>query len=81
MILNKDFPQPEKTDPDAPEILKIVISDQGSQNPLFSEIIPQKHFRTGSVGYNCSGKLTNPINGERYQVSINITLIGSKPKD
>jgi len=34
-------------------------------------------FKTGSVGYWAGGKVT--LNGKRYQVSISIVEIGSKP--
>jgi hypothetical protein len=37
-----------------------------------------KEFKTGSVGFYAGEKMTNPTSGERYQVGINITLIGSK---
>jgi hypothetical protein len=40
-----------------------------------------KGFSTGSVGFNASTKIQNPANPEaRYQVGVNITLIGSKPE-
>lgn len=34
-------------------------------------------FKTGSRGFNASGKVT--IDGKRYQVSCNLIEIGSKP--
>jgi hypothetical protein len=40
----------------------------------------QKEFASGSVGYNCSGKIINPDTGKRYQVTLNIVQIGSKPE-
>jgi hypothetical protein len=40
----------------------------------------QKEFSSGSVGYNSSGKIINPETGRRYQVSLNIVQIGSKPE-
>lgn len=79
MELNKDNPKPAKTDPKAPELLEIVISDKDTGKALLTDVVAQKHFSTGSVGYFYSGKLTNPESGERYQISCNITLIGSKP--
>jgi hypothetical protein len=36
-----------------------------------------KQFSTGSVGFGANGKVV--IDGERYQVSLNIVKIGSKP--
>jgi hypothetical protein len=39
----------------------------------------QKEFTSGSVGYNSSGKIINPETGKRYQVTLNIVQIGSKP--
>jgi len=39
-----------------------------------------RNFNTGSVGYFGVGKIINPENPlARYQVNVNITLIGSKP--
>jgi hypothetical protein len=39
-----------------------------------------KEFSTGSVGFNATGKISNPDNPEaKYQVGVNITLVGSKP--
>jgi len=79
MKLNKDFPQPVKIDEKAPELLEIIIKDQKTDKIFFHEVVGQKHFKTGSVGYYVGGKMTNPQSGERYQISCNITLIGSKP--
>ena len=78
--LDKDKPQPLKIDDKAPELLEIVITDKKTGEVFMTEIVTQKHFSTGSVGYYCGGKMTNPQSGERYQVSCNIALIGSKPK-
>ena len=79
MQLNSDFLSPAKQDDKAPELLEMVIKDKKTGDVLMTEIVGQKHFKTGSVGYYVGGKMTNPENGERYQVSCNITLIGSKP--
>jgi hypothetical protein len=38
-----------------------------------------KEFSTGSVGFFAGEKMTNPKSGKRYQVGMNVTLIGSKP--
>lgn len=40
-----------------------------------------KAFSTGSLGYNANGKVTIPLQdgeAQKYQVSLNITAIGSK---
>ena len=37
-----------------------------------------KEFKTGSVGFYASGKVSNPKGGSTYQVGVNIVLIGSK---
>lgn len=79
MNLDKDKPKPLKIDEKAPETLEIIIRDKSTGDEILSETVNQKHFSTGSVGYNCSAKMTNKESGERYQVSCNITLIGSKP--
>jgi len=36
-------------------------------------------FKTGSTGYHGQGKAIDPETGDRYQVNILMTLIGSKP--
>lgn len=38
----------------------------------------KKEFSTGSKGYNGHGKMK--VGEKRYQISINIVEIGSKPK-
>ncbi len=78
--LNKDFPQPVKLDSDAPKKVILTITDSETKKVLFEDIVKGKHFSTGSVGFFVGGKLTNPESGERYQVSCNIALIGSKPE-
>lgn len=42
-----------------------------------SFVAEEKTFSTGSRGYSAHGKAL--INGKRYQVSMNIVEIGSKP--
>jgi len=37
-----------------------------------------KEFKTGSVGFYAGEKVTNPKSGARYQMGVNIILIGSK---
>jgi hypothetical protein len=70
-----------KSDNEAPKTLKIIIQNGETGETMFSEISTNKEFKTGSKGYNCSGKMTNPKSGERYQISCNVILIGSKPKE
>jgi hypothetical protein len=42
-------------------------------------IIDKKDFKTGSKGYYGTGKMV--AGGKRYQISIQVVEIGSKPKD
>lgn len=79
MKLDDNKPKPAKLDEKAPELLTITITNKETEYELVKEVVKQKHFSTGSVGYFFSGKMTNPDSGERYQISCNITLIGSKP--
>ena len=62
------------------EMLEIIIQDKTTGKIMMKESIGQKHFSTGSVGYYVSGKMTNEESGERYQMTCNIILIGSKPE-
>jgi hypothetical protein len=40
------------------------------------------NFKTGSTGFYGTGKIINPENPKaRYQVCVNITLIGSKLRE
>ena len=52
------------------------ITINGKTNDVI--IGEERIFSTGSRGYNSSCKIE--INGKRYQVSLNIIEIGSKPK-
>jgi hypothetical protein len=81
ITLNPKNPKPVKTEPKAPELLEIQITNKNNGEVFMKEIVQQKHFSTGSVGYFLGGKMTNPESGERYQVSCNIALIGSKPEE
>jgi len=70
--------EPAKRDPKAPKFLEITIKD--SEGKIWSTLYAHaKEFSTGSVGFYASEKLTNPESAERYQTSMNFTLIGSKP--
>jgi len=51
-----------------------IIIDKTEQ----SVVLNKKTFSTGSKGYNGSGKMK--VGEKRYQISINIVEIGSKPK-
>jgi len=42
-------------------------------------IIDKKDFKTGSKGFYGTGKMV--AGGKRYQISIQVVEIGSKPKD
>jgi len=72
--------KPAKTDPGAPKFLRISVTDNDGKewDSLTAEA---KNFKSGSVGFYANGKLHNPESGEKYQVGMNITLIGSKPED
>ncbi|WP_062326615.1 hypothetical protein [Treponema endosymbiont of Eucomonympha sp.] len=72
------MPEPAKRDPNAPRYLEITVKD--SEGKVWSTLLANaKDFSTGSVGYSVSEKVVNPESGERYQSSLNFTLIGSKP--
>ncbi|MBN2535081.1 MAG: hypothetical protein JXB88_19525 [Spirochaetales bacterium] len=72
------MPEPKKRDAKAPEFLEITI--QAPNGKLWSKVIAkEKVFSTGSVGFYANDKASNPESGEKYQIGINITLIGSKP--
>jgi len=72
------MPEPAKRDEKAPKFLEVAIKD--SEGKTWSTFFAHaKEFSTGSVGFYASEKLTNPESGERYQLSMNFTLIGSKP--
>jgi hypothetical protein len=76
--LSKEFDMAEKTkDADAPAslILEIKGPDGSSWGTLAAGA---KEFKTGSVGFYGNGKVTNPKSGARYQLGLNIILIGSK---
>jgi hypothetical protein len=67
----------KKRDNDAPPALTIEV--KSSSGEVWGTITAgAKEFKTGSVGFYASGKVTNPKNGERYQLGANIILIGSK---
>jgi hypothetical protein len=48
-------------------------------NKIADVSLPEKKFKTGSIGYWGSQKLE--INGKRYQCQFQLVEIGSKPKE
>jgi hypothetical protein len=67
------------TDEKAPDFLTMEIKGMDKSWAII-HAMPRK-FSTGSVGYYGVGKIINTENPRaRYQVNINITLIGSKPE-
>ena len=67
-------------DAEAPAALTIEIKT--SSGEVWGTIVAgAKEFKTGSVGFYANGKVTNPKSGARYQVGMNIILIGSKAAD
>ncbi|MHB9294762.1 hypothetical protein PilKf_00489 [Pillotina sp. SPG140] len=70
--------EPAKQDTKAPQFLDVTVKDNNGH--IWSNIsaVP-KTFSTGSIGYYASSKVVNPESGERYQVSLMFTLVGSKP--
>lgn len=55
----------------AEQALPVTIAGQA----LMAE---RRQFSTGSCGYNANGKVV--IDGRVYQVSLNLTAVGSKPE-
>ena len=70
--------QPKKTDPNAPALLTVTITDPSGKEWGRMQAT-SKIFSSGSVGFYAGQKLANPESGERYQVGLNVILIGSKP--
>lgn len=56
---------------DLPQNIAIVIN--GDQQVIGS----WKEFKSGSLGYNANGKVL--IDGQKFQLSCNLVLVGSKP--
>lgn len=64
-------------DPEAPPSLTIEIKT--TDGKVWGTLTAgAKEFKTGSVGFYGNGKVTNPKSGARYQLGLNIILIGSK---
>jgi hypothetical protein len=63
-----------------PKFLEVTVKDDNGREWGKFMAMP-KDFSTGSVGYYAGEKIKNPENPEaRYQVGLNLTLIGSKPE-
>ena len=67
-------------DAEAPAALTIEIKT-ASGEVWGTMVAAAKEFKTGSRGFYANGKVTNPKSGARYQVGMNIILIGSKAPD
>lgn len=70
--------EPKKRDEAAPQFLQVTIKTPDGKE-WGTLIASEKLFSTGSIGYYAGEKVVNPASGERYQVGLNITLVGSKP--
>lgn len=56
--------------------MRVTIQDERGQIIGVLEALP-KQFKTGSRGYYGTGKIND--NGKRYQASVQLVEIGSKP--
>jgi len=66
-------------DEKAPDFLTVEIKDMGKSWGMIHAM--PREFTTGSVGYFGVGKIFNAENPKaRYQLNINVTLIGSKKR-
>jgi hypothetical protein len=69
-----------KKDEEAPDILRMDIKAGGEFWGIINAL--PHNFKTGSTGFYGTGKIVNPENPRAlYQVGVNITLIGSKPRE
>ena len=69
-----------KKDDKAPEYLTVEIKDPVGRPWGTLHAMP-RDFNTGSTGFFGVGKIFNMENPKaRYQLNLNIALIGSKPK-
>jgi hypothetical protein len=65
----------------APKAIRVVIDLQDGSEPQVVDV-SRKEFESGSFGYHATGKVPMQIgtNGERLQMNLLFTVIGSKPK-
>jgi hypothetical protein len=77
-LLNETKKEGGVRDEAAPACLIVTIAAPNG-DVLATITAGAKEFSTGSVGFFAGEKMTNPKSGKRYQVSLNVTLIGSKP--
>ena len=59
-------------------MLNVEIKD-GAGNVVGVFMAEPQTFKTGSTGFRAFGKMS--INNEKYQMNLNIVLIGSKNKE
>jgi hypothetical protein len=59
--------------------MKAVIFADANGKPLDMLSAAPKTFKTGSIGYYAGGKIV--LDGERYQVSVSVVKVGSKPQE
>ena len=77
MAKNNPAPVEGTVDSEAPAT--VILEIRSPQGEPWGQIVAQlRTFKTGSVGYYASGKVTNPKSGARYQLGSNVILIGSK---
>ncbi len=63
---------------EAPSNLQVVVYGPGG-DVLYNERASLRRFSSGSWGYHTAGKMDLPrVPGERLQVNIGLTVIGSK---
>ena len=55
--------------------MKLTISDDKG-NELYTEMLAQRGFTTGSIGYNAAAKIN--VDGVPHQVTFNAIQVGSK---
>jgi hypothetical protein len=68
------------TDEKAPDFLTLEIKDMGESWGIIHAM--PRDFNSGRKGYYGVGKIINTGNPRaRYQVNVNITLIGSKLRE
>ena len=66
-----------KKDPSAPDTLVLELRTPSGET-WGTITAAAKEFKTGSVGFYATGKVSNPKGGASCQVGASIVLIGSK---